>query len=138
MESVSMCWILEETSSKETTESAIEETKEQEDAPEVTSVVCDSHDKNDSIIDGVPAKMSQKEDQEEKTNRSGHTLVDMNFRIKKGTLINDHGQIQTAFQSIVHPSVAYLTHVNFTGQLVAVVGAVGCGKSSLLSGLLGE
>ena len=27
---------------------------------------------------------------------------------------------------------------NFSGQLVAVVGAVGCGKSSLLSGLLGE
>lgn len=90
MESVSMCWILEETSSKETIESVIEETKEQEDAMDVKSADRDSHDKNDSAVDGFPPKMSQREEQEqeEKINRSGHTLVDMNFRIKKGTSIS--------------------------------------------------
>lgn len=104
MESVSMCWILEETSSKETTESVIEETKEQEGTLEAKSVAGDSHDKNDTALDGVPAKMIQKEEeQEEKTDRSGHTLVDMNFRIKKGTSINCHCQMLTALLSASSP-----------------------------------
>lgn len=92
MDSVSMCWILEETSSKETTENVIEETKEQEDAMDVKSADRDSHDKSDTAVHGFSPKMSQREEQVqeqgEKINRSGHTLVDMNFRIKKGTSIS--------------------------------------------------
>ncbi len=40
-----------------------------------------------------------------------------------------------AFLSFFIDEIVYL---HFAGQLVAVVGSVGCGKSSLLSALLGE
>lgn len=59
----------------------------------------------------------------------------------KGASVDEGDPQPIAYEARINRSVYTLTAINFSvkrGELVAVVGSVGSGKSSLLSGLLGE
>ena len=104
-----MCWIMEEESNKaKEAQTIVSKGKEDKDLKELASVseeestMCgakeeslDSMDKSkerlpiEATADSEREKIrSQKEEEEQAANRSAHTLVDINFKIKKGDLFD--------------------------------------------------
>mmetsp|Transcript_13658 Transcript_13658/g.13206 ORF Transcript_13658/g.13206 Transcript_13658/m.13206 type:complete len:1517 (+) Transcript_13658:272-4822(+) len=118
MENVSLCWtlpvvevdltLLTDKEQKTLKKDQIKEDKINKVAEQEKIYMGEKEVVINSNKDDDDLKMQQSIKEEEVgINRSEHTLMGVDFNVKKG-------------------------------QLIAVVGAVGCGKSSLLSGLLGE
>lgn len=88
-----MCWILDESAPNEVKQTVdiseeckeMEKTSVKEDTTVTTRNVSD-----ESVQKAISEKIqSQKEEEEQKANRSAHTLIDINFKIKKGTPFKD-------------------------------------------------
>ena len=109
MENVSMCWIMEEENNKaKEAQTIVSKGKEDKDLKELASVseeestMCgakeESLDSMDISKERLPIEataeserdkiQSQKEEEDQAANRSAHTLVDINFKIKKGDLFD--------------------------------------------------
>ena len=104
-----MCWIMEEETNKaKEAEKNVLKNKDDKDLKELASVseeestMCgakeESLDSMDISKERLPIEataeserdkiQSQKEEEEQAANRSAHTLVDINFKIKKGDLFD--------------------------------------------------
>ena len=104
-----MCWIMEEENNKaKEAQTIVSKGKEDKDLKELASVseeestMCgakeESLDSMDISKERLPIEataeserdkiQSQKEEEEQAANRSAHTLVDINFKIKKGYLFD--------------------------------------------------
>ena len=104
-----MCWIMEEENNKaKEARTIVSKGKEDKDLKELASVseeestMCgakeESLDSMDISKERLPIEataeserdkiQSQKEEEEQAANRSAHTLVDINFKIKKGDLFD--------------------------------------------------